>query len=241
MCLLASVVLLASTSTVGAKASIGMQDPEPSNLWLFLIGCVGALSPDIVRLYNLRNSLTSVSIPFPYFLISLAMALLGGLIALIQPTTTYYGAFYAGIAAPAIIATARKQTEGEGAPAAEASPSTPTPQLPAPQPPTQAPREARRPLSSHRRNVLRLTTSIVIVIISALAIILTPPQPSLRDGGPVTVEPVPGVPPSLSSPLVGVGATVPILLLLVIAIVVVILWRRRSVIGGYLRHYLRAL
>lgn len=72
------------------------------HLDIFLVGCIGALAPEIIRLYNLRTN-TKFSWSWFYLVISLLFALLGGLIAWILPSTTYYGAFYAGVAAPVIV------------------------------------------------------------------------------------------------------------------------------------------
>lgn len=69
------------------------------DIGIFLIGCLGAVAPEIVRLYNLRNNATFKWSSF-YIYISILFAMLGGVIAWILPTTTYYGAFYAGVTAP---------------------------------------------------------------------------------------------------------------------------------------------
>jgi len=81
----------------------------PFTLQIFIIGCFGALAPEIVRLYNLR---TKPKFKFTwsnfYILISLLFALLGGVVAVILPSTTYHGAFYAGIATPTLITTIQR-------------------------------------------------------------------------------------------------------------------------------------
>lgn len=60
---------------------------------LFVAGCVGAIAPEIVRLYEVRND-TNLKFSTFYFIISLAYVLLGGYIASIFPGLT--GEFYAG-------------------------------------------------------------------------------------------------------------------------------------------------
>jgi hypothetical protein len=72
-----------------------------SHTRLFVLGFVGACAPEIVRLYHLRAK------PPPrkqfsafYFLISLVYGGLGGVVALVLPAVTYYGAFYAGVTLP---------------------------------------------------------------------------------------------------------------------------------------------
>lgn len=80
-----------------------MNNPE-FNATIFVIGCIGALAPEMVRLYNLRNN-PRFRWSWFYLVISGCFALLGGLIAWILPTTTYYGAFYAGVATPVIVTT----------------------------------------------------------------------------------------------------------------------------------------
>lgn len=74
---------------------------------VFGVGMVGALAPEIVRLYSLRTKGESLS-AF-YFGISLVFAALGGFIAIVLPATTLWGAFYAGISAPVLVSTAMKK------------------------------------------------------------------------------------------------------------------------------------
>ena len=80
------------------------------HLGIFIFGCIGALAPEIVRLYNLRTKPQFVWSRF-YILISLIFALLGGVIALILPSTTYHGAFYTGVTAPLIVTTAKRNVK----------------------------------------------------------------------------------------------------------------------------------
>ena len=52
------------------------------NYNVFFIGCVGAISPEILRLYRLRNSLRFTR-SWGYILISIVLVLLGGFVAYI--------------------------------------------------------------------------------------------------------------------------------------------------------------
>jgi hypothetical protein len=78
----------------------------------FGIGMVGAVAPEIVRLYTLRSQDIEKFSAF-YVLISFVFAGLGGLVALILPATTLWGAFYAGISTPVVISTALKKGMGQ--------------------------------------------------------------------------------------------------------------------------------
>lgn len=107
--------------------------------WVFVVGMVGALAPEIVRLYALRTK--GESITAFYLLVSLAFAALGGFIAVILPSTTYWGAFYAGISAPIVVSTAAKKGLGprpstpkgpalKGSPLRDTAPAPGTPARP---------------------------------------------------------------------------------------------------------------
>jgi hypothetical protein len=74
----------------------------------FGVGVVGALAPEIVRLYSLRNQ-HGASLSSFYFAVSFLFAALGGFVAMILPATTLWGAFYAGISTPVVISTALKK------------------------------------------------------------------------------------------------------------------------------------
>src|SRR4051794_30296499 len=74
----------------------------------FLFGMAGALAPEVVRLYNIRQSAVG-RVPSFYFIISAVFAALGGLVAVILPATTPWAAFYAGISMPVLVNTALRQ------------------------------------------------------------------------------------------------------------------------------------
>jgi|GEM_PF-5405311 hypothetical protein len=69
---------------------------------IFAMGCIGAIAPEIVRLYKIRTK-PLPRFPRSYYLISILFALLGGVVAIILPATTLWGAFYAGVSLPVLI------------------------------------------------------------------------------------------------------------------------------------------
>jgi hypothetical protein len=89
----------------------------------FIVGVLGAAAPEIMRLYNLRTN-PKFQWRASYFLMSLPFFLLGGIVALILPSTTYYGAFYAGLTAPVTINAVVKKA-GELSEAGEVTPPEP--------------------------------------------------------------------------------------------------------------------
>jgi len=82
---------------------------QPNGILVFLLGSFGALAPEIVRLYRLRWK--SFQFSYWYFGISLMFAILGGVVALILPATTYQAAFYAGVSAPVMISTITRRKD----------------------------------------------------------------------------------------------------------------------------------
>lgn len=78
----------------------------------FLIGCIGALAPEIIRVYKLRLS-PAVRWSWGYLLFSFPFILLGGFMAYILEPTTSYAAFYTGVSTPFIVTTLAKDSERE--------------------------------------------------------------------------------------------------------------------------------
>ena len=73
--------------------------------WLiFSVGAIGALAPEVVRLYSLRTK--GAKFTAFYFVISAIFALLGGFVSLILPAATLWGAFYTGLSVPVVVSTA---------------------------------------------------------------------------------------------------------------------------------------
>jgi hypothetical protein len=83
----------------------------PTHVLVFALGCIGALAPEIVRLYKLRKNLPKEVFSLGYYLVSIVYSALGGVVALILPAVTMWAAFYAGITTPTLISTAAKHRE----------------------------------------------------------------------------------------------------------------------------------
>jgi hypothetical protein len=89
----------------------------------FVIGCIGATAPEIVRLYNLRSE-PRFQWSWGYLLYSIPFILLGGFIAWILEPSSKYAAFYAGISTPVLV-TAVAKNSGQGT--SSTPPAIPTP------------------------------------------------------------------------------------------------------------------
>lgn len=76
---------------------------------VFALGCIGSLAPEIVRLYSIRENPERFKWSWYYLVISAIFALLGGLVAVVLPATTYWGALYVGISTPILINTTIKK------------------------------------------------------------------------------------------------------------------------------------
>jgi hypothetical protein len=74
-----------------------------TTMTIFLLGMAGALAPEITRLYSIRSKPKQFKWSWFYLLISVLFAALGGLLAVILPTVTTWGAFYVGVSTPLII------------------------------------------------------------------------------------------------------------------------------------------
>ena len=85
------------------------------NYNFFFIGCVGAIAPEILRLYRLRNSLR-FTWSWGYILISIVFVLLGGFVAYILEPSNNYAAFYSGVGTPFIINAITKETQEAATP-----------------------------------------------------------------------------------------------------------------------------
>ena len=85
------------------------------NSEFFFIGCVGAIAPEILRLYRLRNSLR-FTWSWGYIVISIVFVLLGGFVAYILEPSNNYAAFYSGVGTPFIINAITKETQEAATP-----------------------------------------------------------------------------------------------------------------------------
>jgi hypothetical protein len=95
------------------------------NLTTFGVGCVGAIAPEVIRLYNLRLK-PVFSWSWGYLLFSIPFVLLGGFMAWLLEPTNNYAAFYAGVSTPVLISSIAKNT-GVAAPEAPSEPTLPQP------------------------------------------------------------------------------------------------------------------
>jgi hypothetical protein len=80
----------------------------------FILGCIGAIAPETLRFYQLRNA-KSISLPkldkILYYLACVTpMILMGGILALILEPSTSQAAFYIGIGTPLIITAIAKKS-----------------------------------------------------------------------------------------------------------------------------------
>ncbi len=75
----------------------------------FLLGALGAAAPEILRLYELRTKPDQFKWTWSYLGMTIPFLILGGLIAIVLPTTTFWGAFYAGLTMPVTLTAAAKR------------------------------------------------------------------------------------------------------------------------------------
>ncbi len=87
----------------------------PPKAVVFILGCVGAIAPEIIRLYKLRRKAPKELFTFWVYVASLLYAGFGGLVAITLPAVNVGAAFYAGITTPTLIsAIARRKTMARG-------------------------------------------------------------------------------------------------------------------------------
>ncbi|MFI2765242.1 hypothetical protein ACH5A3_41535 [Streptomyces echinatus] len=68
-----------------------------------LWGMLGALAPEIVRLYTIRNNPRRFRWSWFYVAVSVAFSGLGGALALALPATTAWAALYVGVSTPTLV------------------------------------------------------------------------------------------------------------------------------------------
>lgn len=83
-----------------------MDTHAPSFVVAMLLGSLGALAPEIVRLYEIRQS--EWKFPFSYYVISFLYAGLGGVMAVALHASTWYSAVYVGATLPTFISALTK-------------------------------------------------------------------------------------------------------------------------------------
>jgi ABC-type transport system involved in cytochrome c biogenesis permease subunit len=88
---------------------------------MFFLGLVGALAPEVVRLYEMRSDPQRFTLSWFYLIVSILFVALGGFVAVVLPAQNPQGAFYAGISTPVLINTVLKK--GSGAPKLKGMPA----------------------------------------------------------------------------------------------------------------------
>jgi hypothetical protein len=97
-----------------------------SVLEVFTLGMVGALAPEIVRLYTIRSHPGEFTWSATYLVASALFAGLGGVVAFALPATTAWGALYAGISTPTLVTAAlKKARSARSKPETKAPPKLP--------------------------------------------------------------------------------------------------------------------
>lgn len=100
---------------------------DAEGLQVFAIGCVGAIAPEIVRIYNLRFK-PSFRWSWGYILYSIPFVLLGGFVAWLLEPSNNYAAFYSGVSTPILVTTIVRNTgrsfPAPGSPSSSDRPST---------------------------------------------------------------------------------------------------------------------
>lgn len=82
------------------------------NWTMFVLGAVGALAPEIVRLYQLRNDPASFTFSWFYVFVSVPFVVLGGIMAVVLPAQNAQSALYAGISTPLVVNSILKHGAG---------------------------------------------------------------------------------------------------------------------------------
>lgn len=83
---------------------------QPPRAYVLLLGMLGALAPEIARLYGSRRTLLKESFSYRYWIVSAVYAFTGGIIAVILPAVTLWAAFYTGVTWPLLFTKAIQQT-----------------------------------------------------------------------------------------------------------------------------------
>jgi hypothetical protein len=78
------------------------------DIGVFILGCVGAAAPEIVRVYRTKSSNFNISLRNAF--VSIIFFLLGGTVAIVLQSPNLYSAFYSGIATPIIVSKIGEQS-----------------------------------------------------------------------------------------------------------------------------------
>lgn len=93
-----------------------------NSLAMMLWGMLGALAPEVVRLYTIRHNPRRFQWSWFYVLVSLSFSGLGGALALALPATTAWAALYVGISTPTVVTTIVRKGKEAAATEFKASP-----------------------------------------------------------------------------------------------------------------------
>jgi hypothetical protein len=74
-----------------------------NSLGVLMWGMLGALAPEIVRLYAIRRNPRRFRWTWFYVVVSLLFAGLGGALAVALPATTAWAALYVGVSTPTVV------------------------------------------------------------------------------------------------------------------------------------------
>lgn len=62
----------------------------------FVLGCIGAMTPEIIRLYKIKTIKPSIDNITYYVLLNIAYIIMGGVVAWLLEASSFYAAFYIG-------------------------------------------------------------------------------------------------------------------------------------------------
>lgn len=93
----------------------------------FLLGGLGALAPELLRLYTIKHKPEEFRWSIFYVVVSLLFAVLGGIVAIALPATTAWGALYAGLSTPTLLNVAAKRARVSRRPRTKSSPTRTAP------------------------------------------------------------------------------------------------------------------
>ena len=102
-----------SVHSPGVQAFLPINIPASGQV--FLAGCLGAISPEICRIYRARSRINSIVFSVRYFSISTMYMVLGGFVALFLAAGTLRAAFYVGCSLDVIVSAATRPKPRKGA------------------------------------------------------------------------------------------------------------------------------
>jgi hypothetical protein len=76
---------------------------------IFVLGIIGGFAPEALRLFSLKTQPDRFRWSWNYVFLSIPFLIISGVIAVVLPAVSTWGAFYAGVSAPVVINTALRQ------------------------------------------------------------------------------------------------------------------------------------